>query len=97
MTPRFKLNTTERFEEQAARLPRAVFEQLEDRLKFLENNPRHPSLRAHEVKGALGDYGGKIFEAYVSDKYRLTWEYGPRKGEILLRNVDNHDVCLKRP
>jgi hypothetical protein len=66
MTPPFKLVTTERFEAQAGRLPNAVFEQLEIRLSFLEANPRHPSLKTHEVKGAIGDFGGKIFEAYLT-------------------------------
>lgn len=97
MSRPFRLVTTERFEDQAARLPDDVFAQLETRLKFLEANPRHPSLKTHEIKNAAGDFGGKVFEAYVSAKYRLTWEYGPGKGEILLRNVDNHDECLERP
>ncbi|MBI3296572.1 MAG: hypothetical protein HYZ75_00295 [Elusimicrobia bacterium] len=60
-------------------------------------NPRHPSLRTHPVEGAVGDFGTKVFEAYVSEKYRLTWEYGPKKGDITLRNVDNHDDCLASP
>ena len=97
MKPSFTLAATERFKEQAARLPEAVFKQLRIRASFLESNPRHPSLKTHEVKGALGELGGKIFEAYVTDKYRMTWEYGPSKGEIILRNVDNHDDCLKNP
>ncbi len=97
MTPRFRLIATERFKSQAGRLPGQVVRQLETRLDFLTKNPRHPSLQTHEVQGALGDFGGKIFEAYVNDKYRMTWEYGPEKGEITLRNVDNHDECLGLP
>lgn len=97
MKPAFRLVTTEHFEAQAARLPEAVFRQLATRLAFLESNPRNPALRTHEVKNAGGDYGGKIFEAYVTDKYRMTWEYGPSKGEIVLRNIDNHDDFLKSP
>lgn len=94
---RFKLVTTERFEAQATRLPGGIYGQLKLRLRFLESNPRHPSLQTHEIQNAVGDFGGKIFEAYVSDKYRMTWEYGPSRGEIVLRNVDNHDDCLKSP
>lgn len=97
MTAPFKLHSTARFESQAILLPRPVSRQLEQKLRFLETNPQHPSLRTHPVKHAKGDYGGKIFEAYVNDKYRLTWEYGPSKGDITLRNVDNHDDCLKHP
>lgn len=97
MTPKFTLVTTERFEAQAARLPAAIVKQLAAKLEFLESNPRHPSLQTHAIKHAMGDFGGPIFEAYLNDKYRLTWEYGPQKNEITLRNVDNHDDCLKRP
>lgn len=97
MTARFRLVTTGRFESQASLLPDSIYRQLAEKLRFLEGNPRHPSLRTHEVKHATGDFGGKIFEAYVSEKYRMTWEYGPSKGEITLRNVDNHDDCLRQP
>lgn len=97
MTPSFRFLTTERFEQQAARLPEAVYKQLKVRLSFLEEDPRHPSLKTHQVKGVVGDFGGKIFEAYVTEKYRMTWEYGPSKGDITLRNVDNHDACLGKP
>ena len=97
MTPAFRLATTKRFEEQAVRLSPEVFAQLKTRLKFLESNPRHPSLKTHEIKNVVGDFGGKIFEAYVTAKYRMSWEYGPERGEIILRNIDNHDDCLKDP
>ena len=60
-------------------------------------DPRYPALGTHQVEGAKGDLGGRIFEAYISRKYRMTWEYGPGKAEITLRNVDNHDECLKKP
>lgn len=92
----FTLITTNHFEKQAARLPSPVYEQLKKKLKFLETNPRHPSLQTHEVRNAIGDFGGKIFEAYVTEKYRMTCEYGSRE-QIVLRNLDNHDECLKNP
>lgn len=97
MTQRFKLITTEHFEEQAAKLPENVYRQLKTKLAYFSVNPRHPSLQTHEVRGAAGSFGGKIFEAYVNEKYRFTWEYGTSRGEIILRNVDNHDECLKSP
>ncbi|MBI2363130.1 MAG: hypothetical protein HYV15_07080 [Elusimicrobia bacterium] len=93
----FALLATARYLKQAAGLPAAVRRQLAARHEQLAENPRHPSLRTHPVEGAVGDHGGKVFEAYVSEKYRLTWEYGPVKGELTLRNVDNHDECLGDP
>ena len=93
----FVLLTTTRYERQASALPAPVKRQLAARHAQLAANPRHPSLQTHEVHGAFGDFGGKVFEAYVNDRYRLTWEYGPAKGEITLRNVDDHDDCLSHP
>lgn len=93
----FALLATERYRSQAARLPAPVRRQLAARHIQLAQNPRHPSLQTHPVEGAVGDHGGKVFEAYVTEKYRLTWEYGPGKGDITLRNVDNHDECLQDP
>jgi hypothetical protein len=94
---RWRLAATERFLQQAGRLPDQVLRQLNARLELLAGNPRHPSLHTHEVRHAAGEFGGKIFELYVTDKYRMTWEYGSDRGEIVLRNVDNHDDCLRRP
>lgn len=93
----FVLRVTPHYERQAARLPPAVRKQLAARHTQLAAGPRQPSLRTHSVEGTVGDFGGKVFEAYVSEKVRLTWEYGPGKGEITLRNVDNHDDCLTEP
>jgi plasmid maintenance system killer protein len=85
------------FEDQVQTLPGEVKVQLANRLKQLAANPRYPALRTHEVEGAVGDLGNKVFEAYINKKYRMTWEYGPNQGEIILRNVDNHDECLNNP
>jgi len=36
-----------------------------------------------------------IFEAYVDRKYRMTFEH--RGDTFVMRNVDNHDECLRNP
>lgn len=97
MKAAFKLRWTNRFTDQAAKLPEKVLDQLGKRLEQLQAEPKYPSLGTHQVEGAVGNFGGKVFELYVNMKYRATWEYGPKKGEITLRNVDNHDACLKKP
>lgn len=85
------------FESQMKKLSEEIFISCKKTLSLLSLNPRHPSLKTHKVLGCVGDFGGDIFEAYVTKKYRLTWEYGPNQGEITLRNVDNHDECLDNP
>jgi hypothetical protein len=93
----FTLAATAHFLSQAERVPNDVYLQLQKQILLLEQNPRHPSLKTHEVKNAVGSHGGKIFEGYVNKQYRFTWEYGKQRSEIVLRNVDNHDECLRSP
>ncbi|MBI4289741.1 MAG: hypothetical protein HY671_15100 [Chloroflexi bacterium] len=81
---------TERFAKQYERLPATIQGKVDKALGFLEVDFRHPGLRSHPVEGAKG-----VFEAYVDAKYRMTFE---RRGDLLvMRNVDNHDECLKSP
>ena len=94
---RFIVRYSPNFLWQDAQLSKEVHKNLIKQLRFLSDSPRHPSLQTHEVHGKTGKFGGKIFEAYVTMQYRFTWEYGPDKGEITLRNVDNHDECLQQP
>lgn len=93
----FDLQFTKRFLGQFALLSDEIKNQARKAISLLSANPRHASLRTHKVSGSRRDYGGDIFEAYVTIKYRMTWEYGPGKGEITLRNIDNHDECLAEP
>ncbi|OGO18342.1 MAG: hypothetical protein A2Z15_01655 [Chloroflexi bacterium RBG_16_50_11] len=81
---------TERFKLQYVRLPANIRLKVDKSLKLLDANFRHPGLRSHPVEGAPA-----IYEAYVDRRYRMTFE---RRGDILMmRNVDNHDECLRNP
>lgn len=88
----FKLVIPLPFEKRLKALPGSVREAAGKTLKLLAENPRHPSLKTHKVDKAVGEFKGDVFEAYVTKKYRLTWEYGPDQGMISLRNIDNHIV-----
>ena len=84
------LRFTRKFADQYARLPATIQSKVDEALILLESDYRHPGLHCHSIQGLSG-----IFEAYVDQKYRLTFE---RQVELLiLRNVDNHDECLKNP
>lgn len=81
---------TERFVRQYERLPKATQVKVDKALRLLDADFRHPGLRSHPLQGIEG-----IFEAYVDDRYRMTFQ---RHGDLfLMRNVDNHDECLKSP
>ena len=84
------IELTARFVRQYSKLPTAIRRKVDRALMLLDSNFRHPGLRSHPVDSAPG-----VFEAYVDRKYRLTYE---RRGDtLIMRNVDNHDECLRSP
>lgn len=84
------IELTERFVRQYTQLPTAIQRKTDKALRLLDTDYRHPGLRSHPVESAPG-----IFEAYVDSKYRITFE---RRGDtFVMRDVDNHDECLKNP
>ncbi len=79
-----------RFVHQYGQLPAAIQRKVDKALRLLDADFRHPGLRSHPVESAPG-----IFEAYVDVKYRMTFER--RSDTLVMRNVDNHDECLRNP
>jgi hypothetical protein len=63
------IRTLPRFREQYRRLPKPVQIKTDKALRLLDKDFRHPGLRSHAVHG-----NHKIFEAYVDEKYRITFE-----------------------
>jgi len=84
------IELTERFVQQYCLLPNIIQKKVDKALISLDADFRRPGLRSHPLESAPG-----IFEAYVDRKYRMTFE---RRGDtFVMRNVDNHDECLKNP
>jgi len=84
------IELTERFIGQYEHLSAAIQRKVDKSIRLLETDFRHPGLKTHPVQSAPG-----IFEASVDRRYRMTYE---RRGDVLLlRNIDNHDDCLKDP
>jgi hypothetical protein len=84
------IELTERFIKQYVRLPKTIQQKVDKTLALLYADFRHPGLRSHPVASAPG-----VIEAYVDRKYRMTFE---RHGDtFIMRNVDNHDECLRQP
>ena len=63
-------------------------------LKYLTQNPRHPSLQTHIYHSLQGPSGEKIFDAYAeqstSAAYRIFFYYGSCKGEITIFAIISH-------
>jgi hypothetical protein len=60
---------------------KSLFEQVRKAIGYLETDPHHPSLHAHEFTSLSGASGEKVFEAYAQNNtpgaYRIFWHYGP--------------------
>jgi 5S rRNA maturation endonuclease (ribonuclease M5) len=84
------IDLTERFVRQYSKLHKAIQKKVDKALILLDTDFRHSGLRSHPVESAPG-----VFEAYVDRKYRMTFEH--RADIFVMRNVDNHDECLRSP
>jgi hypothetical protein len=63
-------------------------------LKYLQENPRHPSLQTHKYSSLSGPDGREVFEAYAEQDtpaaYRIFFYYGSQRGEIVIMAVTPH-------
>ncbi|MFH1776759.1 MAG: type II toxin-antitoxin system RelE/ParE family toxin [Candidatus Omnitrophota bacterium] len=70
------------------------FKAVKKALKFLQVNPKHPSLQTHEYYSVKGPKGEKVFEAYTEQDtpaaYRIFFYYGPKKGIITIFAIIPH-------
>ena len=94
----FKIKKTEGADEDLRELEET--KHLHKRLKtvrktlgFLEQNPRHPSLKTHKYETLSRD-GYEVFEAYAENNtpgaYRVFWRYGPGIREITIIAITPH-------
>ncbi len=82
---------TERFRKMYRKKSQAQQQKVERALELLGDNPRHPGLETHRIRGTRS-----IWECYIDDSMRITFEYGPGS-TIILRNNCNHDIVSKSP
>ncbi|MGM0442239.1 MAG: hypothetical protein ACQEQC_07455 [Elusimicrobiota bacterium] len=63
-------------------------------LKFLKNNPGHPSLQTHKYETLEGPKGEPVFEAYAEQNtpaaYHIFFYYGSNKNEITIIAITPH-------
>jgi mRNA-degrading endonuclease RelE of RelBE toxin-antitoxin system len=86
---------TERFLKAFRSLPADIQKKTMKALTLFAENQRHPSLHVKKMVGY-----DDIWEVRVDLKYRFTAHYEKNEnGDVIcvLRNVDNHDECLKNP
>jgi len=83
-----KIIWTPLFESDFQDLPKDVQSRAEKALRFLQDNPRHPSLRSKKMQGTRD-----IWEASVSASYRITFQI--TSDRLTLRQIGTHDILRK--
>ena len=85
---------SDRFKRAFQALPKEIQNKAVRALRLMAEDMHYPALVVKKVQGYPGEW-----EARVDIKYRLTFQYEQKEDETIciLRNIDNHDECLKNP
>ncbi len=80
-----KIRRTDRFKKDYQKLPSDIQQRVDQKLRFLLRDPRHPSLRVHKLRGVEG-----LWEFSVTMNYRVIFE---TEGEYyVLLGVGSHRI-----
>lgn len=82
-----RANVSLRFKRTFSKLPVKVQERVVIKITLFEENPRHPSLRVHKLKGKLSPY--RSFS--VGKRYRVVFKF-VNGDEVLYLDVGTHKV-----
>lgn len=82
----YQFTFTRRFQKNFKNLTEKEKKQLLKKLKLLEENPMHPSLRTKRIKGM-----DKLYECSVNMSIRIIWYY-EKETVIILMDVGHHDI-----
>ena len=76
------------FKKDYKKLPFVIKDKVDKQLENLIENPGHPSLNIHPIRGTKG-----IWEGYIDKQYRFTFEI---EGDLyILRKIGSHDISKK--
>ncbi len=78
---------TEPFEKDFWELSNSERKQPRKALRFLADNPKHPSLQIHRIKGT------SFWEAYVNKDISVVFEQN--SDTLVLRAIGHHDILKK--
>ena len=93
----YSYRVTPNFKRVLKKKPAAMRKAVSECIQRLSENPRHPGLNTHKMKG-LGA-GVQVWEAYIDAGNRITFHYeadGDKK-VIVLRTNCNHDILTRTP
>ena len=80
--------------ETATKTEEKLYKQLGKAMYLLSQNPRHPSLKSHEISALTARFGMKVWESYLENNTpaagRIFWAYGPEHGDITILGIEPH-------
>ena len=86
---KYKIVATRTFEKSLKRLTPIEQKQVAEKLKILQTNPRHSSLRTKKIKGFEG-----LFECSVNMDIRILWRYEGSEIIVIL-DIGHHSILNK--
>ncbi len=75
------------FVRQYKKLSPALQEEIKEKISLFQEDPKHPFLKTHKLKGPLKDF----FSFSVNYEYRIIFQY-ESKNQATLLAVGNHDI-----
>lgn len=82
-----KSHSTPYFEKKFENLEKIIQKIAARKILLFENNPFHPSLNTHKLKGRLN----KFWSFYINKNYRVLFRF-LNKNEVIYYDIDNHDI-----
>lgn len=86
---KFKIIFTKSFEKSLKKLSPSVQKQVASKLKILQSNPLHPSLRTKKIQGFQN-----LFECSVNMDIRILWQY-EGSDVIITLDIGHHGIVDK--
>jgi len=86
----YKIKYTKSYEKRVIKFLKKhkdIYPQYKKTIEMLEENPYHPSLRLHKLKGELS----KFFSVSINMKYRIIIDFIIIDDVIILIDIGSHD------
>lgn len=82
-----KSHTSPYFEKRFNKLPKNLQKIAAKKLLLFENNPFHPSLNTHKLKGDISLF----WSFYINNNYRVMFRF-LKNNEVIYYDIDTHNI-----
>lgn len=82
-----KSHSTPYFEKQFNKLSKNIQRAAIRKILLFENNPFHPGLNAHKLKGGFSAF----WSFYINNSFRILFRF-LKNNEVIYYDIDTHDI-----